>query len=236
VRALIIADDQSTAESITCCLKLGYPELTVVLDKDRRRAAEIVQTEMPNLMIIESSTHIADNLRIISEIRQFSDVILIVLLNAETHMDRARYLDAGADQYIIKPFSPVELLAWCRALFRRSGKSGLPRESFVSFNGITINLATREVFLSGQPVNLTPTEYGLLSELIRNQGKVVTNRDLLDKVWGPEYIKDPNLVKTCIYRLRSKLKPANGNSPSLILSERGIGYRLVRETAPLNQI
>jgi DNA-binding response OmpR family regulator len=228
VKAFILGNDQSSVDSISCCLRLGYNELIVIMDNDKLRIAEIVQTEMPDLIIVDSSLSIAENLRLIGQIRQLSDVILIIIIDTETHMDRARYLDAGADQYISKPFSPIELLAWCRTLLRRSRKMGLPREPSLSIDEMTIKFDTRQVFLSGQPIKLTPTEYGLLSELILSQGKVVTHRELLDKIWGPEYIKDPNLVKTCVYRLRSKLKPANGKSPR-IHSERGTGYRLVKD-------
>jgi two-component system KDP operon response regulator KdpE len=96
----------------------------------------------------------------------------------------------------------------------------------VSINDLTVNFTTHEVYLSGERVRLTPTEFALLSELVKNQGTVVTHRDLLQRVWGPQYVRDHDLVKTYVWRLRSKLETSGG--PRIIMSERGLGYRLTR--------
>ncbi|GAG99343.1 unnamed protein product, partial [marine sediment metagenome] len=176
----------------------------------------------------DSSLPDIDTLDLVSKIREFSDVPLIILYEAETDMDRAKGLEAGADEYIIKPFSPIELLARVRALLRRTQGLGFKPERLVSIGGeLTINFTTREVILSGMRVKLTPVEYHLLSELVRNEGRVLTHRVLLEKVWGSEYTDDFSFVKKYIYRLRSKLEP-DASKPQMLLTERGVGYKFVR--------
>jgi two-component system KDP operon response regulator KdpE len=139
-------------------------------------------------------------------------------------------LEAGADDYIPKPFSPIELIARVTALFRRTHGFDFKCDHAFSAGKLTINFSTREVSLSGRPVRLTPREYGLLSELAQNEGRVLHHSLLLEKVWGSEYIADYTFIKKYIYRLRCKLEPDPEN-PRMLLSERGIGYRFVRPVA-----
>ena len=189
-----------------------------------------METEAPDLVFVDSALPDVDITKLVREIREFSDVPLIIFCDTETDMDRAKYLEAGADQCITKPFSLMELLSKVRAMLRRTNGNGFKREHLVSFGGeLTINFGTNEVFLSGKPVKLTPTEYKLLSELAKNQGRVLTPSFLLEKVWGSECINDSSFVKKYIYLLRSKLK-SNGNMSQIIVNERGVGYRFVRPT------
>ena len=142
-------------------------------------------------------------------------------------MDRAKGLEAGADEYIIKPFGPIELLAHIRALLRRTQGLGFKPGRLVSIGELTINFTTHETFLSGRRVRLTPVEYNLVSELARNEGRVLTHRALMEKVWGSEYTDELSFIKKYIYRLRSKLE-ADASKPQMILTERGIGYRFIK--------
>jgi DNA-binding response OmpR family regulator len=225
VKILIVENDQQVVNDISFCLEVGYKDVTLVPLLNEKRVLEIAQTKSLDLVIMDPSSSNIDILGLIRKIRKCSDVPIIILSEAETDIDRARGLEAGADEYISKQFSPIELLARCRALLRRCQKPAFVCEHPISIDGLTINFSTREVLLSGQLVKLTPTEYGLLSELAKNKGRVVSNRELLDKIWGAEYVGDPNLVKIHIYRLRSKMEPANAG-PLKIICERGIGYRL----------
>jgi len=188
----------------------------------------MVETESPDLAIVDSCLPDIDTLSLISTIREFSDVPLAILYEAETDMDRAKGLEAGADEYIIKPFSPIELLAKVRALLRRTQGIGFKPDRLVSIGGdLTINFTAHEVVLSGTRVKLTPVEFDMLSELVRNEGRVLTHRALLEKVWGSEYDADSSFVKKYIYRLRSKLE-LDATKPQMLLTERGVGYKFVK--------
>jgi DNA-binding response OmpR family regulator len=227
VKVLILAGDQQIVNNISFCLRVRYPEVRVFDAGDEKRAVKVAGEEEPDLIFIDSSLKGLDVTIPISHIREVSEAPLIVLSDNETDMDRARGLEAGADQYASRSVSPIELLARCKALLRRTGGRGFNVAKTVSIDQLTVNLTTHEVFLSGQPVKVTPIEFGLLSELAVNEGRVVATRDLLDKVWGPEYTRESNMVKTYMYRLRSKLKSADA-SYHRILNERGFGYKLVR--------
>lgn len=230
MKLLVIEDNQRVFRDLQSYLQIRYPEAVLVSTPGERSVIELLETEAPDLVFVDSSLHDEDITILLREIREFSDVPIIIFCDTETDMDRARYLEAGADQCVTKSFEPIELLAKVRALLRRTKGIGFKRERFVSFGGeLTINFRTNEVFLSGKLVKLTPTEYKLLSELVKNQGRVLTHSALLDKVWGSEYGVDSSFVKKYIYRLRSKLK-SNGNMSQIILNERGVGYRFVGPT------
>jgi two-component system KDP operon response regulator KdpE len=227
VRVLIIEDEQNVIRDISLCLQVRYPECIIISASDGERGMEMVETESPDLVVTDSSLRDISIVDLINRIREFSDVPLVVLSEADTDMDRARGLEAGADDYVTKPFSPIELLAKIKALFRRTHGNGFtPEHAVFSCGNITINFTTREVLLSGKQVRLTPIEFRLLSELVRNEGKVLTHRRLLEKVWGTEFVDDLRFTKKYIHRLRQKLDD-DPNNPRIIQTERGVGYKFV---------
>jgi len=227
MKVLVIEDNEQIVRDISFCLQVRYPEIFVVSVAEGPKGIEMVETESPDLVMVDSSLPDIDTLDLVSKIREFSDVALIILYEEETDIERARGLEAGADEYIIKPFSPIEFLAKVRALLRRIQGIAFKRERSVSIGELIINFSTHEVFLSGKQVKLTPIEYQLLSELVRNDGRVITHSTLLEKVWGSEYMKDSSFVKKYIYRLRSKLEP-NASKPKMLLTERGLGYKFIK--------
>jgi len=228
VKVLVIEENQRVVRDISFCLKVRYPEVIVVSVAEGPKGIEMVETETPDLVMVDASLPDIDTLDLVSKIREFSDVPLVILSETETDMDRARGLEAGADEYVTKPFSPIELLARVRALLRRTQGLGFKPERLVSIGDkLTINFTTHEILLSGNRVKLTPIEYHLLSELVRNEGRVLTHRALLEKVWGSEYADDFSFVKKYIYRLRSKLEP-DASKPQMLLTERGVGYKFVK--------
>ena len=229
MKVLIIEDNPQIVRDISFCLQVRYPEVAVVSVGEERKGLDMVETESPDLVMVDSSLPDVDILELVSQIREFSDVPLIILFEAATDMDRARGLEMGADEYINKPFSPIELLARVKALLRRTQGFGFKPERFISIGGeLTINNDTHEVLLSaGKRVKLTPIEYHLLLELVRNNGRVLTHSNLVEKVWGSEDVCDQSYVKKYIYRLRSKLENDAGK-PQMLLTERGIGYKFVR--------
>ncbi len=188
----------------------------------------MIETEWPDVVMASSSLPDMAIVDLVSKIRDFSDVPLIILSQAETDTDRAKGLEAGADEYITKPFSPMEFLARVRALLRRTQGLGFKQGHVATLGGeLSMDFDTHEVLLSGERVKLTPIEYHLLVELVRSEGRVLTHRNILDKVWGSEYDNDTSAIKKYIYRLRCKLE-CDASKPQMLLTERGIGYRFVR--------
>jgi len=229
LKVLLIDDSQQVVRDISSCLRVRYPDVIIISIGEGRKGIEMVETESPDLVMVDSSLPNVDVLDLVSKIREFSDVPLIILFEGATDMDRARGLEMGADEYINKPFSPIELLARVKALLRRTQGFGFKPERFISIGGeLTINNDTHEVLLSaGKRVKLTPIEYHLLLELVRNNGRVLTHSNLVEKVWRSEDTCDYSYVKKYIYRLRSKLETDAGK-PQMLLTERGIGYKFVR--------
>jgi len=228
VKVLVIEENQRVVRDISLCLQVRYPEVIVISVAAGLKGIEMIETESPDLVMAGSSLPDIDTLDLVSKIREFSDVPLAILAEAETDMDRARGLEAGADEYVTKPFSPIELLARVKALLRRTHGLGFKPKHLVSIGDeLTINFTTHEVSRLGERVKLTPIEYHLLSELVRNEGRVLSHRALLEKVWGSEYTSDSGFVKKYIYRLRSKLE-SNASDPQMLLTERGVGYKFIR--------
>jgi DNA-binding response OmpR family regulator len=230
MRFLIVEESNQVVKDITFCLQVRYPDAFFSAINNGKEAIQMIESEDVDLVMLDSSISDMDHLTFISGIRELSDVPLFVLYERETDFDRAKGLDAGADEYISLPFSPIELLAKINSILRRSQTASQKDQAVISVGDIlVINPSNREVLLSGKRVNLTPTEYRLLIELVRSEGRVLTHETLLEKVWGSRYSydRDASFIKTYIYRLRSKIE-YDANNPRMLISERGIGYKFVR--------
>jgi len=225
-----MTENQRVIKDIFFCLQVRYPEVSVASVAEGTKGIEMVETEWPDLVMVDSALSDIDTLDLVGKIREFSDVPLMILYEGESEIDVAMGLEAGADEYVTKLFSPIELLARVKALLRRTQGLGFKAESLVSIGSeLTINFTTHEVFASGKRVNLTPIEYHLLSELVRNEGRVLTHHCLLEKVWGSEYTGDISFTKRYIYRLRKKLNNGSDNS-QMIHTEHGVGYKFIKPT------
>lgn len=228
MKFLVIENSEQVVKDISFCLHVRYPDVNVIAVSKGLQGLEMVEEEPPDLVLVDSSLPDMPTLDFISKVREFSDVGLIVITDEQNSLERAKELEMGADDYIIKPFNPIEFLARVRALLRRTDVRGFEPQRLVTIgNEISVNFATREVFIAGKRKNLTPTEFELLSELVRNEGKILTHSNLLEKIWGSEYLDDPSFVKKYVHRLRSKIEP-DTNNPKMIITERGIGYRFVK--------
>ena len=228
MKVLVIGTSQWVLRDINFCLKVRYPDIAVISVAKGLKGVEMVEVEAPELVMVDSSLTDIDTPDLISRIRDFSDVPIVILSDEQADKERIWGLEAGADEYIIKPFSPIDLLARVTALLRRAQALGFkPEHSVLVGSELTINFTTHEVLLRGEPVKLTPIEFHLLSELARHENRVVSHRILLERVWGSEYIGDSQLIKKHIYRLRSKLG-LGSRVPQVIFSERGLGYKFVR--------
>jgi two-component system KDP operon response regulator KdpE len=184
-------------------------------------------TRKPDLIILDLGLPDGDGMEFLRDLRTWSKVPVIVLSARVNEQDKIEALDAGADDYLTKPFGVGELLARVRAASRRRQEAATPQGSVFEFGDVKIDLGLRTVHKGGQPVHLTPLEYRLLTLLIANAGKVLTHRQILRDVWGPSHAEDGHYVRVYMGHLRQKLEndPAQ---PRHILTETAVGYRLVQ--------
>ena len=231
VKVLVIESSQQVLKHISFSLRFRWSNAVIVSADEARKGLELIEIEAPDLVMADFSVPGMGCVNLVSHIREFSDVPIIVLMAEGTEVDRAEVLENGADDCIAKPYLPIDVQAKVNALLRRTNGDGFKGDHTAFVSGyLKINFDTCQVFISGEPVKLTAIEYGLLCQLARNQGRVLPHGILLEKVWGTEYLGDSSLVKNHVYRLRKKLQ-RDGNQPQMILSERGIGYRFI----PLKQ-
>jgi two-component system KDP operon response regulator KdpE len=184
-------------------------------------------TRKPDLIILDLGLPDRDGVDVVRDIRTWSSVPVLILSARSDETDKVAALDAGADDYLTKPFSVAELLARVRALLRRARMTGSEAPQ-VEFGGVTVDLARRQVSRNGAEVHLTPIEYKLLTLLIANAGRVLTHRQLLREVWGPSHAEDTHYLRVYMTGLRRKLEE-NPNLPRHIRTESGVGYRLVMD-------
>lgn len=232
MKILVIDDDKNIVEAIQIGFQLQWQEVEVVSAYDGEQGLKMFYEANPDLILLDIMMPYKDGYSVLKEIRRTNDVPIIMLSARGEELDKVKGLELGADDYLTKPFSHLELFARIKAVMRRllmpSPANVAP--SFVSGN-LSINFDNREVTKNGQAVKMTPTEYNLLFLLARNAGHVLTFENLLDKVWGPEYRDQLDYLKTYVSRLRKKLED-KPEAPRLILTERGLGYRLMKIAQP----
>lgn len=182
-------------------------------------------TRKPDLIILDLGLPDGDGLNYIQDLRQWSAIPIIVLSARNNEEDKVAALDAGADDYLSKPFGICELLARVRVALRRH--SGASQESpLVNFADISVDLINRQVTRAGENLHLTPIEFRLLTALLANAGKVITQRQLLNQVWGPNYVEHSHYLRIYMGHLRQKLE-ADPTRPKHLLTETGVGYRFI---------
>ena len=188
-----------------------------------RKLSQLFTSRHPDLVILDLSLPDMDGIDILKRLREWSDTPVIILSVRDNEEEKIKALDAGADDYLTKPFSVGELSARIRSALRHSKKAGDLPSTFQA-EDLKLDFVRSQLFLGSEEVSLTPTEYEILKYLIRNAGKVVTHHMLLREVWGIGYENDPHLVRVNISNLRHKIEkdPAQ---PEFILTESGVGYR-----------
>lgn len=205
----------------------GYRVLTA---SDGNRALRLAETENPDLLLLDIRMPLMDGLEVCRRVRNFSTVPIIMVTAKDSEEDKVAGLDAGADDYLTKPFGAPELMARVRAVLRRAKLyTSETAEPVFETGGLKVDFAQQLAYLDGRPVNLTPTEYRIIAYLARNAGRVVTQSDLLTKVWGPEYENEAHLLRVNIARLRQKIEP-DPSSPRYVITRPGIGYYLAKHS------
>lgn len=183
-------------------------------------------TRQPDMVVLDLGLPDGDGVDFIRDLRTWSDIPVIVLSARTTEVDKVGALDAGADDYLTKPFGAAELLARVRAQLRRRSRIGGNAGTVFEFGKIRVDLGRRIVERAGEPVHLTPIEYRLLAYLITHPGSVMTHRQLLKNVWGPSHADDSHYVRVYMGLLRKKVED-DPSQPRHIVTETGIGYRFI---------
>jgi len=183
-------------------------------------------TRHPDMVVLDLGLPDGDGVDLIRDLRTWSDIPVIVLSARSEEADKVGALDAGADDYLTKPFGAAELLARVRAHLRRRAQAGDSGKSVFEFGDLHIDLGKRLVERAGLPVHLTPIEYRLLSYLVTHPDSVLTHRQLLKNVWGPSHAEDSHYVRVYMGALRKKIE-ADPSQPRHLLTETGVGYRFV---------
>ena len=222
MKILLADDDPQILRALRIMLTArGYD---IVTAPDGRAALDAAIAEHPDLIVLDLGMPGLTGIEVIEGIRGWSTVPILVVSGRSDSLDKVLALDAGADDYVTKPFAADELLARIRALARRTPSAA--DEPVVTFGDVTVDLAARSVSRAGAAVRLTPTEWRLLEVLVRHPGRLVTRETLLTEVWGPQYTTDTGYLRLYLGQLRKKLEP-QPSKPRFLLTEAGMGYRFV---------
>jgi len=222
-RVLVVDDELQILRALKVILReAGFEPVAVATAEE---ALDAAATRPPDAAIVDLVLPDGDGIEVCRQLRSWSEMPIIVLSAVGEEEQKVRALEAGADDYVTKPFGARELVARLGAALRRAGRSA--DEPTIAVDGLEIDLAARAVRRDGEPVHLTPIEYDLLRVLARNRGRLLTHRALLTEVWGPAYADDVRTLRTHIANLRRKIEPDDGGE-RLIRTDPGVGYRFAR--------
>lgn len=226
MKLLVIEDDPDITEAITLSLRMAWQQVDVLSARTGEEGLQLLREEAPDLVLLDLILPDRDGFNILAEIRSFSTVPVIIITVKGDELDRVRGLEMGADDYVTKPFSHMELLARLRTVLRRTKtmEASLPRR--FEHGDLSINFESQEVRVRGEEVSLTPIEYKLLSALAGNAGQTMSQKALAERVWGEDAPSDPNVIKVHMHHLRRKIGD-NPKNPHTIITIPGKGYRFV---------
>jgi two-component system, OmpR family, KDP operon response regulator KdpE len=219
---LVVDDEPQILRALRVILRnAGYDVDTA---ETKSEALDAVSVRPPDAMVLDLVLPDGSGVEVCTEVRRWSNLPIIVLSAVGDEREKVRALDVGADDYITKPFGTEELLARLRAVLRRAGDER--EEPLVTVGDLSIDLADRRVTRGGEDVHLTPIEFDILRELARHVGKLVTQRQLLQAVWGPGYDLETHYLRVHVAHIRAKIE-ADASNPRYVITEPGVGYRLV---------
>lgn len=227
-RILLIEDDASIRRFVR--LALEDEGWQVFEAETAKRGLIEAASRQPDAVVLDLGLPDADGKTVISELRSWSQLPILVLSARDHEDEKVAALDVGADDYLSKPFGVPELLARLRVMLRRRQQAPAQQPSSeVQFGDVHVNLATHEVRKAGAPIHLTPIEFRLLAALIAGQGRVLTHRQLLLQVWGPEYLDRPHYLRVHMANLRQKVE-TDAAQPAHLMTELQVGYRLILDS------
>jgi two-component system KDP operon response regulator KdpE len=230
MKVVVIDDSPEIIEVVTLCFQLRWGSATISPANDGNKGLELIEEEKPDLVILDVGLPDMDGFQVLREIRRFSQVPVIMLTVKSEDTDIAKGLELGADDYVTKPFSHIELIARVQAVMRRARGAPAPAEEPPYTSGkLHVDFARNEVMVDGKPVKFTSTEYKLLYHLIKNEGRLLSHENLLVTACGEAYSDARDLLRVHIQHLRQKLGD-NAESPSIIVTEHGMGYKFVSPT------
>lgn len=221
-RVLVIDDEPQILRALRINLTVrGYEVTTAANGAAALRAAA---ERHPEVIVLDLGLPDMDGIEVLAGLRGWSTAPVIVLSARTDSADKVAALDAGADDYVTKPFGMDEFLARLRAAVRRNSTAADPGEPVVTTDSFTVDLAAKKVTKAGAEVHLTPTEWGMLEMLVRNRGKLVGQKELLREVWGPSYATETHYLRVYLAQLRRKLED-DPSRPRHLITEAGMGYR-----------
>ena len=222
LKVLVVEDDAGIRGLLRASLAAeGFAVTTAV---SLSEAMALLQHDPPGLIVLDLGLPDGDGADLVRAVRQRSSLPIVVASARAEPAGKIALLDAGADDYLVKPFSVAELLARIRVALRHRGSVLQPALQHFSDDGLSVDLDTRRVERDGKPVHLTPTEFDLLARLLRSGGRIVTHRQLLTDVWGAEHVADTHYLRLYMGQLRAKLE-RSPSEPRFLLTETGVGYR-----------
>jgi two-component system KDP operon response regulator KdpE len=224
MKVLLIEDDREIVDAISLAFQIRWPEAEVVATRLGEKGVELVESAAPDIVILDLGLPDISGFEVLRQVRLFSSVPTIILTVRSEEADVVKGLEWGADDYIVKPFRQLELLARVKALIRRQGS---PEEEPLDYGPLRLDVTSGTLNYSGKEINLTVTESHILSHLMKNAGRAVTHSSLAEAVWGDDYPGVTDSLKVHIRRLREKVE-TDPSHPQLILTRTGVGYLLAK--------
>src|SRR4051794_23424451 len=221
-RVLVVDDEPQIVRGLRVVLRNAGFQVDSAGTKEE--ALDALAHRPPDAVLLDLVLPDGSGVDVCRAVREWSELPIIVVSAVGDEREKVRALDAGADDYVTKPFGADELTARLRALLRRAGEGA--QAPAVTLGDVTVDLAARSVLRDGEPVHLTPIEYDLLAELVRQRGKLVTHRQLLTAVWGPQFASETHYLRVHVAHIRAKLE-RDPSRPRHIITEPGVGYRVL---------
>ena len=222
MRALIIEDEKSIIDAVNLAFEFRWPGVSLLAATTGKRGIELVKAESPDIVILDLNLPDISGFDVLKRLREFSDVPVIILTVRSEDEDVLKGLESGADDYVIKPFNYLTLLARVKAVLRRSESIPFTGKHYNEVNDrLKIDFVNQKVKVDNQQIKLTPTEYHLLALLVKTKGEIVPYRRIMEEIWAKDYAGETDNIRIYVRRLRKKL---HDTTPSMIANKRGLGY------------